>query len=443
MHARSLPEMDTQHKVAQKRIQHLASWTSILLLVCITGTMVVGQDWLHTDGHWFQSSIHVARLFLVLGVYALARSHFAQKLPCVTLNACVIPLSLIAFSIMLESPEVEVHYDAIDRVAHQTLQQVFRWLEHALPPAELDAVLAAASNATSGTSISGTPLFSVSCVAQELRHGALSVKDTRCHQHESFAFNVIVGNAFLMSIAAHSGLNCRCCMASWLLSQLSSILFLFAHDASSLNVYLYSVAPSCCLCLSVSFWAERDAKIGGLFCTYFPLQSYSLPACMSQSLISSDTLAGTPMPDTDSEDSEGMGCMGENIRFVLEDGTVETISNLRKGQKILAIDRQLGQVMSTELEQIKTSNAESVALVKIEFSSGVQATCPSGHMVLTKDDGVTCKEVPAGNLLIGARALVFHVSEETVAAITVQPTSHETIPLGLENQSGRFWQRTP
>jgi len=436
MQARSLPELDTQHTVLQKRTQHLASWTSILLFLCITITVVAGQDWLHTGGHWYQSSIHAARLFLVLGVYALARSQFARKLPCVTLNACVIPLSLIAFSIMLENPEVKVHYDATLGGAHQTVQQVFRWLEHALPAAEFDSVLAAASNTTSSTSIAGTPLFLVGCVAQELRHGALSVIDTRCHQHEAFPFNVIVGHAFLLSIAAHSGLTCRCCMASWLLSQLSSMILLFVHDAPSLSVYLYSVAPSFFLCLSLSFWAERDTKIGRVFCTCFPLQSYSLPACMSQSLISSDTLVGTPVSNTDSEGSESTGCMGEDIRIVLEDGTLEPMSNLRRGQKILAIDGQLGQVVSTELEQIKKSNPKSVALVKIEFSSGDQATCPSGHMELTKDDGVTYKEVPAGNLLIGARVLVFHVVEEMVAAVTVQPASDETTPLGFESQSG-------
>jgi len=388
MEAQSLSVLDAQHKVAQKRIQHIANWASILLLVCTTITVVAGWEWLQTGAHWYKSSIHAARLFLVLGLYAIAQSHFAKKFPCATMNACVIPLALIALSIMLENPEIEVHYSAILGGARQTLEQVFRWLEHVLPAAEFDAILAAASNATSGTSIPGAPLFPMSCVAQELRDGAPRVPDSHCHHHEAFAFNVIVGHAFLLSIAAHSGLTCRCCMASWLLSQLSSSLLLFAHDAPSLSAYFYSVVLSFFLCLSVSLWTEKDAKIGGIGGPCFPSRSYPSLSCESQSLMSSGFLAGTSLSDSESEGLESPSSMDKNACIVLEDSTLESISNLQKGSTVNPVSDMVIRMRSQAAETVDCWGPDDPGTETFQagsifnkFSSSVLSEASSGGAV--------------------------------------------------------------
>jgi len=295
-----------------------------------------------------------------------------------------------------------------------------------LSAAEFDAILAAASNAKTGTSISDTPPFPVSCVAQELQHGAASVTDSRCRQHEGFAFNILVGHAFLLSTAAHSGLTCRCSMASWLLSQLSSMLLLFGHDAPSLNTYLYSITTfmllSFFLCFSVSLWIGRDENIGGHFCTCFASESDGLSSFELEGLMSSSKVAETAVPDSDSECCESLQPMGDSIRIILDDGTVEPVSNLKSGQKVMALDTRLGQLVPTIVEEL-TENSDSADLVKIQCTSGVQATCPAGYSVLTQDDDVNYKEAMAVSLLSGAKVLVFNVSEETVADVTVQPAS--------------------
>jgi len=206
---------------------------------------------------------------VVLGIYALSGSPVAQKRPCSTANACVVLIAIIFASITMQNPEVEVRYGAIMGAPHQTMHLFFGWLEQSVPTAEFDEIVAATSKAFNSTSISDGPLFPISCVAKELRDGS-SATNSCCDNYEGFAFNLIIGHAFLLSTATSSGLSCRRCMASWLLSQLSSMFLLIAHSAPSLTLRCYSVASfmllSFTLCLSVSKWKERQAKKEELDC---------------------------------------------------------------------------------------------------------------------------------------------------------------------------------
>jgi len=54
--------------------------------------------------------------------------------------------------------------------------------------------------------------------------------------------------------------------------------------------------------------------------------------------------------------------------------------------------------------------------------------------VLVKD-GAKYIKVEAGDLAIGAKARTLNVSEETIAAVTVQPVLHGVISLGLAHQN--------
>jgi len=86
------------------------------------------------------------------------------------MKACVIPIAMISVSIILENPEVEVHYHAISR--KRNMQQTFDWLEHVVPAAQFDAILAAASKAMNSTSMSDAPFFSdeLYCTRDETWH---------------------------------------------------------------------------------------------------------------------------------------------------------------------------------------------------------------------------------------------------------------------------------
>jgi len=333
-----------------------------------------------------------------------------------------------------------MQYRAILGEARQTSQQIFGWLEQVLSAAEFDAILAAASNTTSGTSISDAPLFSVSCVAQELQHGAASVTDSRCRQHEAFAFNILVGHAFLLSAAAHSGLTCRCTMASWLLSQFSSMLLLLGHDAPSLNTYFYSIATwmllSFFLCLSVSLWNGRAEKIGPSFCSCFASQSRASPSFGYKGLTSSGESAETAEQYFDSECSESLQTKGDSIRIILDDGTLKPVSKLKNQQNVVAFDPLIGQLVSTKVEEVAESDHKSVNLVNIQCNSGIQATCPNSCLVLTQGADANFKEIKAAELSTGAKVVVFNVSEETVAGVTVQPESHELNTLNIACKRG-------
>jgi len=355
------PDFDFQRKLALDQIECIAAWSSILLLLCGCATAAAGWDWLHLGGHWYPIWVHAARLFFVMGIFASTRTCIAQKYPCTMMKACVIPIAMISVSIILENPEVEVHYHAISR--KRNMQQTFDWLEHVVPAAQFDAILAAASKAMNSTSMSDAPFFPMNCIAQEMRHGTRNALNNHCCQHEGFTFNLIMGHAFLLSTALHSGLTCRCCMASWLLSQLASVLVLSEHNAPSLNIYFCSIATfmlvSFFVCLLVSLWIEWRSKRRGSFCACSP---------------------------------------------------------------------------STETQQATESQLQSGNLLKIQFSNGIQATCSSEHEVLIKEGGAKHKGVKAGDLPIGVRARTLHASEETIAAVTVQPSPHGVVSLGLANK---------
>jgi len=210
--------------------------------------------------------------------------------------------------------------------------------------------------------LSDGPLVPISCVAQELRHASSAI-DSRCGKHEGFAFNLITGHAFLLSTAISSGLSCRCCMASWLLSQLSIMFLLVAHSAPSLTLRCYSVASfmllSFILCLSVSLWTERQAKKEELDCI------------------------GCPSPEE-------------------------------------------------EVQTMKESEHQIRNLIEIECCTGIKSTCTPEHGVLVRDDSLGFKEVKAADLKIGATALIFHPSEETIKAVTVEPASDRVASMGRE-----------
>jgi len=301
-----------------------------------------------------------------MGMYASTRTCIAQKYPCTMMSACVIPIAMISVSIILENPEVEVHYHAISNL-RRNMQQTLDWFEHVVPAAEFDDILAAASKAMNSTSTSDAPLFPMNCIAQEMRHGTRNALNSHCCKHEGFTFNLIMGHAFLLSTALHSGLTCRCCMASWLLSQLSSILVLSEHTAPCLNTYFHSIATfmlvSFFLCLSVSLWIEWRSKRRGLFCACSP---------------------------------------------------------------------------STEIQQATESQLQSGDPVRMQFSNGPQATFSSEHEVLINEDGAKHEKVKAGDLPIGVRARTLHVSEETIAGVTVQPSPHGVVSLSLAHKKAFF-----
>jgi len=425
------PGLDFQRKLALDRIERLASWSSILLLLCGSLTAAAVWDWRRTGGHWYPSCVHATRLFLVMGIYAIARTCLAQRYPCTVMNVCVILIALISVSIVLENPEVEVHYHAKLGEVHRNMKQTFHWLEHVLPPAEFDTILAAASKALNNTSSSNAPPFPMACPAQEMRRGTPNVLDSRCYQHEGFTFNLTIGHAFLLSTALHSGLTCACCMASWLLSQIFSVILLVAHNAPSWNIDFYSVASimvlSFFLCLSVSLWMECHAKMGGLFRGCFPSQWQSVPSCNPQHLISSSTLGG----------------MDTRTLIASEAGTLEPVSNLQERNESLAFDTCAGDIMSKKVQQVTESQLQSSSLLKIQCSNGLQATCSSEDEVFIEDDAAKYRKVKAGDLAIGAKAMVVHVSKELIAAVTVQPAPNGVKSFGLAHENAFLFAVDP
>jgi len=70
----------------------------------------------------------------------------------------------------------------------------------------------------------------------------------------------------------------------------------------------------------------------------------------------------------------------------------------------------------------------------MQFSNGPQATFSSEHEVLINEDGAKHEEVKAGDLPIGVRARTLHVSEETIAGVTVQPSPHGVVSLSLAHK---------
>jgi len=59
--------------------------------------------------------------------------------------------------------------------------------------------------------------------------------------------------------------------------------------------------------------------------------------------------------------------------------------------------------------------------------------------VLVRDDGGVFKEVKAADLVIGATALINHVSEETIKAVTVEPASDGVASMGLEYKNSSLF----
>jgi len=155
-------------------------------------------------------------------------------------------------------------------------------------------------------------------------------------------------------------------MASWLLSQLSSMFLLVAHGAPSLTLRCYSVASfmllSFILRLSVSLWTGRQAKKEELDCV------------------------GCPSPEED-------------------------------------------------VQTMKQSEYQRRDFIKIEYSSGIQSTCTPEDGVLVRDDGVGFNYVMAADLEIGATALIFRQSEETIKAVTMEPASDRVASMGQEGKN--------
>jgi len=189
------------------------------------------------------------------------------------------------------------------------------------------------------------------------------------------------------------------------------VLLLFEHHAPSLKLYFYSVATfillSFFLCLSVSPRIGCHSKMGGLICACFPSQLQAVPSSRSGHLISG---------------------MDQSAFIALEASTLEPVNNLQEGQKILAFDAWNGNLVSTEAQQTTKSQPLAGNLLKIQSCNGLQATCSSEREVLIKH-GAEYKEVKAGDLTIGAKALMVHVLEEPIAAVTAQPTPHKVVSL--------------
>jgi len=143
-----------QQDLAVYRMQRITNWASTILFLCSAMAAASTWDWFLAGGHWYQSSIHATMLFLALGMYALTGRRIAQRCPCTTMNACVIPITMIAVSITLKNPEVEVHYHAVLGETRRTMQLFFGWLKNSVSTAEFDAVVAAAAKAINSTSVS-------------------------------------------------------------------------------------------------------------------------------------------------------------------------------------------------------------------------------------------------------------------------------------------------
>jgi len=209
-------------------------------------------------------------------------------------------------------------------------------------------------------------------------------------------------------------------MASWLLSQLSSMFLLVAHSAPSLTLRCYLVASfmllSFILCLSASLWTERQAKVRELDgigfpsrCTESSMAWQALSSGDSDYLLSSFTLEET---GSDSNDPELIGRFSERV-----------------------IGLGTSACTPEEVQTMKESEHQRRNLIKIEWCSGVHATCSPEYGVLIRDGGVGFKEVKAADLVIGATALIFYASEETIKAVTVEPASDGVGSMGLEYQN--------
>jgi len=134
--------------------------------------------------------------------------------------------------------------------------------------------------------------------------------------------------------------------------------------------------------------------------------------------------------------------MDQRTFIASEAGTFEPVNNLQEGQKILAFDAWTGNLVSTEAQQTTKSQPLAGNLLKIQSCNGLQATCSSEREVLIKH-GAEYKEVKAGDLTIGAKALMVHVLEETIAAVTAQPTPHEVVSLCLPHKNAFLFAVDP
>jgi len=85
-----------------------------------------------------------------------------------------------------------------------------------------------------------------------------------------------------------------------------------------------------------------------------------------------------------------------------------------------------------EVQTMKESEHQIRNLINIECCSGIQSTCTPEHGVLVRDNAVGFKEVKAADLEIGATALIFHQSEETIKAVTVEPASDRVASMEQE-----------
>jgi len=112
------------------------------------------------------------------------------------------------------------------------------------------------------------------------------------------------------------------------------------------------------------------------------------------------------------------------------------VKNLQEGHKVLAVDADHGQLVSVEVQtSFFEPTYQTRNLVKIQSSSGIEATCTPEHGVLMKDDCMGFKEAKAANLVIGAKALIFRTSEETITAVTVESAFGGVVSLGLEHKN--------
>jgi len=100
-----------------------------------------------------------------------------------------------------------------------------------------------------------------------------------CLKRDDFAFNFMLGQAYLMTVAALSGLSQRECMLSWLLSQVSGFVVLFQYGSASLwqwrqNLFMCLITSFLCS-LFLSAGAERHRRICVLLAADTTLTSMS------------------------------------------------------------------------------------------------------------------------------------------------------------------------
>jgi len=168
-------------------------------------------------------------------------------------------------------------------------------------------------------------------------------------------------------------------------------------------------------------------------------------ACDNMHCVSKDGTSSTDVDEFSQEVTcDSLDCISKASLIMLEDGTLEPIGSLKEGCKILAMDGNSGQLVSTQVKKIMEATSREGALLQIKCSSGIQTTCTSDHLVLSQSPGEEFGDNKACNLVVGDRVRMFQAKEETVEAVErIRLPEAEVVSLEIDHQNAFILSADP